>query len=142
MVQFQPAVLDRTFAALADPTRRAMLARLAEHGTQSAGDLARPFPVSLPAILKHLGVLAEAGLVRRQKVGRTVTCRFEPAPLRDAVGWIEKYEKFWNERLDRLAAFIEEDPSWPTGAPPGSRSRGTSRRRSKRSSAPGPKSKR
>ncbi|MDP1961348.1 MAG: metalloregulator ArsR/SmtB family transcription factor, partial [Reyranella sp.] len=73
MVNFQSPVLDRTFAALADPTRRALLARLDEQGGVSVSDLARPFPVSLPAIMKHLDVLSDAGLVTRKKVGRTVT---------------------------------------------------------------------
>ena len=79
MVKYQTQALDRTFAALADPTRRALLARLGEHDSVSVSDLARPFPVSLPAIMKHLDVLSDAGLITRAKTGRTV--RVPIAPL-------------------------------------------------------------
>jgi DNA-binding transcriptional ArsR family regulator len=101
--------LDRTFAALADPTRRAIIAQLGEHAGVSVSDLARPFPMSLPAIMKHLDVLADAGLITRSKQGRTVTCRLNAAPMEAAVEWLERYERFWSERLDRLAAFVEKD---------------------------------
>ena len=106
MVEFSS--LDRTFAALADPTRRAILARL-HHGPLTVSDLARPFPVSLPAVMKHIGVLSDAGLVTREKKGRTVTCRLEAAPLESANAWLERYRLFWSDALDRLAAVAEQE---------------------------------
>lgn len=102
-------LLDQTFAALADPTRRAILTRLAETGTQKAGDIAEPFAMSLPAVLKHLDVLARSGLIHREKIGRTVHCRLEAAPMRAAMEWLERYERFWSTRLDALAKFVEEE---------------------------------
>ncbi|MDP2376841.1 helix-turn-helix transcriptional regulator [Reyranella sp.] len=135
MVNFQSPVLDRTFAALADPTRRALLARLDEQGGVSVSDLARPFPVSLPAIMKHLDVLSDAGLVTRKKVGRTVTCQLKAEPMEQAMNWLAKYERYWTEQLDRLAAFVEDD-SWQ--ANPASPSSAASKRRPKRSTKPGP----
>jgi DNA-binding transcriptional ArsR family regulator len=120
MVKYQQPVLDRTFAALADPTRRALIARLGEGEELSVSELARPFPVSLPAIMKHLGVLSDAGLITRTKVGRTVSCRLTPAPMEDAMNWLERYARFWSEQLDRLAAFVEEEPCPP--APPSPKS--------------------
>ena len=109
MVKCYEASLDRTFAALADPTRRAMLARLGERPEISVSELAKPFPVSLPAIMKHLAVLSDAGLVTREKVGRTVTCRLNAAPMEDAMAWLARYEAFWSASLNRLAAIVEED---------------------------------
>ena len=100
MVYYRSASLDRTFGALADPTRRAMLAQLARRGMQSAGDLAKPHAVSLAGALKHIGVLADAGLITREKVGRTVQCRLEAKRLREATAWLERYEIFWSARLD------------------------------------------
>ena len=100
--------LDRTFAALADPTRRSMLARLAEQPDISVSALAAPFSVSLPAIMKHLDVLSDAGLVTRTKSGRTVTCRLNAAPMHNAIAWLNRYERFWSEALSRLADFLEE----------------------------------
>lgn len=135
MVNFQSPVLDRTFAALADPTRRALLARLDEQGGVSVSDLARPFPVSLPAIMKHLDVLSDAGLVTRKKVGRTVTCQLKAEPMEQAMNWLAKYERYWTEQLDRLAAFVEDD-SWQ--ASPASPSSAASKRRPKKSTKPGP----
>jgi DNA-binding transcriptional ArsR family regulator len=110
--------LDRTFAALADPTRRALLAQLDEHENVSVSALARPFPVSLPAIMKHLDVLSDAGLITRTKSGRIVSCRLAAAPMQEAVGWLNRYQRFWTERLDRLAAFLEEEscPSQPASS--------------------------
>ena len=108
MVKSQPASLDRTFAALADPTRRALLARLGEHDSLTVSELARPFPVSLPAIMKHLDVLADAGLVSRAKTGRTVACRLEAGPMAEAVAWLDHYQRFWSAKLDRLAQFLEQ----------------------------------
>ncbi len=89
--------------------RRAMVAQLARLGMQTAGELAKPHKVSLPGALKHIGVLADAGLIRREKVGRTVQCRLEAKRLREAMAWLERYEKFWSARLDRLAEFVEGD---------------------------------
>jgi DNA-binding transcriptional ArsR family regulator len=109
---YYPAQLDRTFAALSDPTRRALLARLEGEDTVSVSDLAKPFAMSLPAIMKHLDVLTDAGLVTRKKTGRTVACRLRAEPMQEAMQWLGKYERFWSERLDRLAAYLEETP-WP-----------------------------
>lgn len=139
MVNHQTTVLDRTFAALADPTRRALLSRLDEQGSVSVSDLARPFPVSLPAIMKHLDVLSDAGLITRNKAGRTVTCQLKAEPMEQAMNWLAKYERYWTEQLDRLAAFVEND-SWQ--ASPASPSSAASKRRPKKSTKPGPSRKR
>jgi DNA-binding transcriptional ArsR family regulator len=112
MVKYEDRALDRTFAALADPTRRALLAQLGKQQGLSVSELARPFPVSLPAIMKHLDVLSDAGLVSRSKTGRIVACRLTAAPMEQAMDWLNRYQRFWSGRLDRLAAFVEED-SWP-----------------------------
>ena len=117
MVNFQSSTLDRTFAALADPTRRALVMRLAAEPDISVSALAAPFPVSLPAIMKHLDVLSDAGLVERTKTGRVVACRLDAEPMRDAFEWLNRYQKFWSERLDRLVAFLEEEKSWPPKPP-------------------------
>jgi DNA-binding transcriptional ArsR family regulator len=138
MVYFSTDALDRTFAALADPTRRAMLAQLSERGMQTAGDLAKPFAVSLPAVLKHIGVLETAGLVERRKVGRTVHCRLVPKPMESAMEWLSRYERFWSQRLDALAAFVEEEEKNETCSPSrASRSSAASKRRRRASSPPG-----
>ncbi|MEX0589965.1 MAG: metalloregulator ArsR/SmtB family transcription factor [Xanthobacteraceae bacterium] len=136
MVKYQEPVLDRTFAALADPTRRALLAQLNEREGVSVSELARPFPVSLPAVMKHLDVLSDAGLIRRTKTGRTVTCQLNAAPMEEAMHWLYRYERFWNEQLERLAAFVEEKPCSPSQA---SRSSATSRRRPRKSTRRGRK---
>src|SRR5438132_13374423 len=102
-----PERLDRTFAALVDPTRRAILARLEREDGASVSALAKPFAIKLPAVMKHLDVLAEAGLITRSKVGRTVTVRLSPEPMRAAVDWLRRYERFWSASLDRLAAYVE-----------------------------------
>jgi DNA-binding transcriptional ArsR family regulator len=109
MVKLSSAPLDRTFSALADPTRRALVMRLAAEPDVSVSDLAAPFAISLPAIMKHLDVLSDAGLVTRSKTGRTVACRLDAEPMRDAFEWLNRYEKFWSERLSSLAAFLEEE---------------------------------
>ena len=109
MVKYGSTTLDRTFAALSDPTRRALLARMSLDESVSVSDLARPFPVSLPAIMKHLDVLSDAGLISRAKSGRTVSCRLTAGPMEEAKDWLERYQRFWSERLDRLAALLEED---------------------------------
>lgn len=101
--------LDRTFAALSDPTRRALLARLGEEESLTVSELARPFAMSLPAVMKHLDVLSEAGLITRRKTGRSVSCRLEAGPMEEASAWLRHYERFWSERLDRLAALVEAE---------------------------------
>jgi len=113
MVKYRDETLDRTFAALSDPTRRALLARLGGEDSLSVSELAAPFPISLPAIMKHLDVLTDAGLVVREKTGRTVSCRLTAQPMEQAMNWLNRYAQFWSDNLDRLAAFVEED-SWPT----------------------------
>jgi DNA-binding transcriptional ArsR family regulator len=138
MVKYQAPTLDRTFAALSDPTRRALLAQLNEREGVSVSELAQPFAVSLPAVMKHLDVLSDAGLISRTKTGRTVTCQLNAAPMEEAMLWLYRYERFWNEQLDRLAAFIEEEPCSPSQA---SRSSATSKRRRRKSTRRGRKRK-
>ena len=106
MVNYQQR-LDRTFAALGDPTRRAMLARLERRDGASVSELARPFAIKLPAVMKHLDVLDDAGLITRSKAGRTVTVRLSPRPMKEAADWLRRYERFWAASLDRLAAYAE-----------------------------------
>lgn len=102
------AALDRTFSALADSTRRAIIARLAD-GDASVKELARPFGVSRPAISKHLRVLEDAGLVRRAREGRKSRCTLNPEPIRLAANWAEQYRDFWERQLDALSRFVEEE---------------------------------
>jgi len=99
--------LGRTFAALVDPTRRAILARLEREGDRTVSDLASSFPVQLPAIQKHLDVLDDAGLITRSKAGRTVTVHLRADPMQEAMGWLGRYERFWTQGLDRLTAYAE-----------------------------------
>ena len=106
MVNYQER-LDRTFAALVDPTRRAILARLERNDGASVSELAEPFAIKLPAVMKHLDVLDDAGLVTRTKSGRTVTVRLRPQPMREAMEWLRRYERFWSGSLDRLTAYAE-----------------------------------
>jgi DNA-binding transcriptional ArsR family regulator len=101
--------LNDTFAALADPTRRAILARLAS-GEATVTELAKPFAISLPAISKHLKVLERAGLIVRSRAGQWRPCRLEPAPLEDAAEWLEDYRQFWEGSFDRLADHLLEIP--------------------------------
>jgi DNA-binding transcriptional ArsR family regulator len=140
MVKLSSEPLDRTFAALADPTRRALVARLAQQLDLSVSALAEPFKVSLPAIMKHLDVLSDAGLVKRTKSGRTVTCRLNAEPMQNAMAWLNRYERFWSGALQRLAALLEEEDSW-TSPPPSNQAsplNDASRRRPPKSSPPGP----
>jgi DNA-binding transcriptional ArsR family regulator len=97
--------LDAVFGALADPTRRAIVARLAE-GEASVSQLSEPFEMSLPAVAKHLRVLSEAGLVEQRKEGRTRWCRLVALPLRDVRDWVSDYSGFWEGQLDSLAAHV------------------------------------
>ena len=108
MVAFSDEKLDRTFAALAHPIRRAILTRLATEGSASVSDLAEPFDVSLMAISKHLKVMGEAGLIRREKDGRVRRCSFDPDSFEIASDWIEAHRNYWTQQLDSLAAFFEE----------------------------------
>ena len=109
MVKPQGSQLDRTFAALIDPTRRAILARLEQEGSVSIGELARPFAIRLPAVMKHLDVLGSAGLITRAKKGRTVAVSLAPKPMEEAMNWLRRYERFWSASLDRLAAYVEAE---------------------------------
>lgn len=106
MVAFSDEKLDRTFAALAHPTRRAILTRLATKGSASVSDLAEPFDVSLMAVSKHLKVMGEAGLIRREKDGRVRRCSFDPGSIEIASDWIEAHRNYWTQQLDSLAAFF------------------------------------
>jgi len=99
--------LSITFAALADPTRRAILARLAS-GERSVTELAGPFKMSLPAVSKHLKVLKRAGLIARGREAQWRPCRLEAGPLKEASDWIETYRRFWEERFDRLEDYLRE----------------------------------
>jgi DNA-binding transcriptional ArsR family regulator len=138
MVYYSPSPLDRTFAALADPTRRALLARLSRTDGLSVSQLAEPFEMSLPAVMKHLDVLSDAGLVTRNKAGRIVSCRLRAEPMREANDWLNRYTRFWNERLEQLATFLEEEP-WPQQQPSNqaSPSSAASTSRPRKSSPPG-----
>jgi DNA-binding transcriptional ArsR family regulator len=106
MVKYKSEPLDSVFSALADPTRRAILARLAT-GHSSVGDLAEPFDISLPAVSRHLRVLRNAGLITRHKDGRVRLCTLEAAPLQAASDWIETYRQFWEGQFDSLAEYLE-----------------------------------
>ena len=131
MVDYEPVPLDLAFAALADPTRRAILDRLAREDGLAVTAIAAPFAVSLPAVMKHLDVLARAGLVEREKTGRTVHCRLRAAPMETAMQWLARYERFWSERLDALAKFVETEAACsPSQASPSSAASKPRRRKS------------
>src|SRR6201997_4773631 len=102
-----PDSLSTTYAALADPTRRAILARLAS-GEASVTELAEPFDMSLPAVSKHLKVLERAGLIARGRKAQWRPCRLEAGPLKDAADWLEHYRRFWEQSLDRLEDYLAE----------------------------------
>jgi DNA-binding transcriptional ArsR family regulator len=108
MVNHQTERLDRVFSALGDRTRRAILARLARDRAVSVSALAEPFKIKLPAVMKHLQVLEEVGLIRRSKAGRTVTVELSPRALRTAFDWLQRYERFWEASLDRLTRYAEK----------------------------------
>ena len=99
--------LNETFAALADPTRRAILARLMA-GEASVTELAEPFPISLPAVSKHLKVLERAGLISRTRDAQWRRCRLDPEPLREVALWVDQYRRFWEDRYDRLDEYLNE----------------------------------
>ena len=109
MVECSSSTLDLTFGALADPTRRRILEQLAE-GAGSVTDLARPHAqaMSLAAVSKHLMVLEKAGLVKRQRLGRTHSLELEAKPMEDALAWIDRYRKFWNANLDQFEKYLEK----------------------------------
>jgi DNA-binding transcriptional ArsR family regulator len=118
MVEQQPAALDRVFHALSDGTRRAMIARLAD-GERSIGDLAMPFAMSFAGASKHVRVLEEAGIVRRRRAGRMHYCRLDVARLAEAQAWLARYERFWNDRLDALAALLQAEDDAAGAGPEG-----------------------
>ncbi|MGE0767187.1 MAG: metalloregulator ArsR/SmtB family transcription factor [Hyphomicrobiaceae bacterium] len=118
MATRDPEALDRTLAALADPTRRAMVERLAKSGRLAISDLATPFAMSLPAVLKHVGVLTDAGLVSRVKVGRTVYCHLLSGPIRTSLTWLRKYENYQLPR-DPAATKAAKDDASPSKRQPG-----------------------
>jgi DNA-binding transcriptional ArsR family regulator len=107
MVKSPISQLDRTFSALVDPTRRAILMRLEREPGLSVTEIARPLPLKLPAVMKHLDVLSDAGLVLRTKRGRTVSVDLVAGPMEEAMAWLRRYERFWSASLDRLADFVE-----------------------------------
>lgn len=111
MVKFNDAMLDTTFAALADPTRRQIVSRLAERNDRSVNDLAEPFldRMSLPGVSKHLRVLERAGLLTRERDGRIRRCHLESEPLHNAYDWVGRYRAFWTGQLDALAEYLEAD---------------------------------
>jgi len=146
MVNNPHEALNVTFAALSDPTRRSILARLIE-GDLSMNELAEPYEMSLAAVSKHIGVLKTAGLVSQEKIGRTRLCRINPKPLKDAAQWIEIYQHFWEEKLDALGEFLEctsstakENETWPQHSKPSpqrrSKSSAATTRQGKKSSKP------
>ena len=102
-----PDPLSTTLSALADPTRRAILARLAS-GEATVTELAEPFPMSLPAVSKHLKVLQRAGLIARGREAQWRPCRLQPEPLKDIADWVEHYRRFWEESFDRLDDYLSE----------------------------------
>jgi len=105
---YYSTTLDNTFSALSDPTRRAIISKLAD-GEIPIMEIAAPFDMSLPAVTKHIRILEEAGLVIQRKQGRVRYCRLNAKPLRDAAQWLVFYQKFWDAKLDSLANFLEAD---------------------------------
>jgi len=128
--------LDRVFMALTDPTRRAILAQLERTDGASISELAEPFTIRLPAVMKHLDVLARAGLIERAKTGRTVRCSLSAGPMETAMQWLTRYERFWTEKLDALAKFLEQEPC-PNPKVQASPSSAGSKRLRRKSSPPG-----
>jgi DNA-binding transcriptional ArsR family regulator len=148
MVNYSTAALDATFGALADPTRRAILARLAQ-GEAMVTELAEPFRVSLPAISKHVRVLEAAGLLEREVHGRVHRCKLAVQPMKNAAAWIEQYRAFWELQFDALAKYLEtnagkEKRTWQARSKAKqapvlhSKSAGRLRRRAKKFSPRGP----
>jgi DNA-binding transcriptional ArsR family regulator len=119
MVKYSEAALDHVFAALADPTRRGVLESLAG-GSLGVSELAAPHGMSLPGFMKHLRVLEDAGLIARSKEGRVVSCELSAAPMKAAAAWMQRYEKFWTEKLDSLARYLYQQEELQTWTRPGS----------------------
>jgi DNA-binding transcriptional ArsR family regulator len=109
MVKYQESRMNRTFSALADPTRRKILLRLKKEPGLSVSELARPLALKLPGMMKHMDVLSDAGLIKRTKTGRTVSVHLSVGPMREAMEWLRRYERFWTASIDRLVALVEED---------------------------------
>lgn len=109
MVKYQASAIDRTFSALADPTRRHILLRLKDEPGLSVSELARPLSLKLPGKMKHLDVLSDAGLITRAKTGRTVSVNLSVAPMQEAMAWLQRYERLWTVSIDRLVALVEKD---------------------------------
>jgi DNA-binding transcriptional ArsR family regulator len=107
MVEYRSKLLDRTFGALADPTRRQILAQLAE-GDECVTDLARPHAMSLAAVSKHLIVLEKAGLIKRRRRGRVHSLKLETKPMQEARAWIDRYRKFWEANLDQFETYLDK----------------------------------
>ncbi|MBB1059481.1 metalloregulator ArsR/SmtB family transcription factor [Marilutibacter spongiae] len=116
MVEFNPRSLDALFHALSDPTRRAMLQTLSTR-SHKVGELAAPFDMSLAAASKHIKVLEQAGLVRREVRGRTHTCHLEALPLHAGLAWLRHYERFWRDRLDALEALLRSSDATAAATP-------------------------
>ena len=117
MVEYATPELDTVFHALGDPTRRRMLGALAQ-GEHTVSQLAEPFAISLAAASKHIKVLENAGMIRRQVQGRTHVCRLEPGPLASAHRWLSFYERFWTDRLDALERLLREEDAQRAGQVP------------------------
>jgi len=109
MAKYSPTPIDRTFSALSDPTRRQILLQLEGQPGLSVSELARPLSLKLPGLMKHLDVLADAGLITRAKTGRTVSVHLSVEPMREAMEWLKRYERLWTVSLDRLVALAEQD---------------------------------
>jgi DNA-binding transcriptional ArsR family regulator len=119
MVKYSEASLDAVFAALADPTRRQVVKLLAD-GSRPVTELSQPFSMSLPGFMKHLRILENAGLLKREKEGRVVSCTLSAEPMKEASEWLTRYREFWERRLDALARFLyhqEETQQWQTPKP-------------------------
>jgi DNA-binding transcriptional ArsR family regulator len=110
MVKYNTNTLDVLFAALSDPTRRAILERLTQ-GDATVTDLAEPFDMSLPAVSKHLSVLEDAGLIVKEKNGRTYHCQLNSKPMKDAAAWLERYRRFWESKFDALEQYLKDTNS-------------------------------
>jgi DNA-binding transcriptional ArsR family regulator len=147
MVKHQAVDLDLVFAALSDSTRRHVIEQLGAGGA-TVSDLARPHSMSLPGFMKHLAVLEAAGLIARAKEGRVVRCELDALPMQAATEWMARYERFWNQQLDALGLYLqqqEQEKRWKASSSkrlPGSASSGTTPARSTRSGARGPTRKR
>ena len=109
MAKHKASGIDRTFSALADPTRRGVLLRLMDKPGLSVSELARQHSLKLPGMTKHLDVLSDAGLITRTKAGRTVSVNLSAAPMQEAMEWLKRYESFWTVSIDRLVALVEKD---------------------------------